>query len=242
VRRAHSMLPVNGRASDLSVVKATLVLVHHHRDHSHCRHDGRLGRRPCNTVNAEPHGTRASTYMRTSVGAFEENQQRHLSPATSRRLEHRRTHEQRQRARTALLLLLPYALYAACASPPALLCPQHFSAHSPASLHTAALLCTAPHTARFSAPPRFSAHSRTQRASPIAILWHPYCSLHAYRAGCSAVDEQRAVLISARSYPRTRSRVRPTGGGRPRHSHSGTLNGRTVTLNGSTQLPRNRKR
>jgi hypothetical protein len=134
-------------------------------------------------------------------------------------------------------------------TPPALL-RLRFSVPS-TSLHTAPLLCT---------QPRFSAQRRTQRASlhhraslhtaahsALLLLQYyghmdPYCSLHAYRAGCSAVDEQRAVLISARSYPRTRSRVRPTGGGRPRHSHSGTLNGRTVTLNGSTQLPRNLKR
>ena len=166
MRRAHSMLPVNGRASDLSVVKATLVLVHHHRDHSHCRHDGRLGRRPCNTVNAEPHGTRASTYMRTSVGAFEENQQRHLSPATSRRVEHRRTHRAAATGTHSPVAPPPVRLvrrlrFSACASlSPALLCTQpRFSAHSRASLHsaahsallcTAALLCTQPHTARFS--------------------------------------------------------------------------------------------
>ena len=166
MRRAHSMLPVNGRASDLSVVTATLVLVHHHRDHSHCRHDGRLGRRPCNTVNAEPHGTRASTYMRTSVGAFEENQQRHLSPATSRRVEHRRTHRAAATGTHSPVAPPPVRLvrrlrFSACASlSPALLCTQpRFSAHSRASLHTAAhsallctaaLLCTQPHTARFS--------------------------------------------------------------------------------------------
>jgi hypothetical protein len=115
------------------------------------------GDAPGNTVNAEPHGTRASTYMRTSEGAFEENQQRHFSPATSRRLEHRRTHRAAATGTHSPVAPLPYGLYAACASPPALPCPQHFSAHSPASLNTA----------------RFSAHRRTQRAS-----LHRRASLH----------------------------------------------------------------
>ena len=124
------------------------------------------GDAPGNTVNAEPHGTRASTYMRTSVGAFEENQQRHLSPATSRRLEHRRTHRAAATGTHSpvappLVRLVRRLRFSACASlSPALLCTQpRFSAHSRASLHSAAhsallcttaLLCTQPHTARFS--------------------------------------------------------------------------------------------
>jgi len=158
------------------------------------------------------HGTRASTYMRTSVGTFEENQQRHLSRACSGNIEAARSSTAAATGTHSPVAPPPVRLVRrrlpVCASlyPAYLLRTQpHFSAHSRASAHTAA-------TQRAST--RFSAHRRPSGWYRMAIGW--------LRTSATVQAEVRWISNGlfrppVRSYPRTSSRVR-----RPTHSHNGT--------------------
>jgi hypothetical protein len=194
------------------------------------------------------HGTRASTYMRTSVGTFEENQQRHLSRACSGNIEAARSSTAAATGTHSPVAPPPVRLVRrrlpVCASlyPAYLLRAQpHFSAHSRASAHTAA-------TQRASM--RFSAHRRPSGWYS-STVWPAIGWLRTNRATVQAEVRWMSNGLfrpPVRSYPRTSSRVR-----RPTHSHNGThtqpqrhtQRPRTIRMpcyRYNTQLPRNRKR
>jgi hypothetical protein len=186
------------------------------------------------------HGTRASTYMRTSVGTFEENQQRHLSRACSGNIE-------AARSSTAAATGTHSPVAPPCTPPPPRL---RLPVPSISSPRTAALLCTQPRfCAHSSHTARFYAFLRTQ-----AMVWPYRMAIGWLRTNRATVQAEVRWMSNGlfrppvRSYPRTSSRVR-----RPTHSHNGThtqpqrhtQRPRTIRMpchRYNTQLPRNRKR